>query len=292
MWRSSDELRIRANLLFRTSNGDVKHYIGANLTFPFRYLELAISLCWRFLDDHVMDKLMRLVMMVRGIADPLASAYCRFFLIHYAQKLPKCDTDTFEVISKLLSDIFGAYIISMATTPSDVLAVELLQLECHLKNPLRVVPLFEKLDDLKAAIGVDLSYGSDSFVQPPKRPLMDHQGRTGEVEDPLLSTSFPAAPELPSYQVTCVEFNPVDDNYFISGSIDGKVRIWDVHSCHFIDWIDLGDIVTVVCYNPDGKGSIVGTLDGECSLCSTGLNLISRIEFEVQSKYIKSKSFI
>lgn len=65
--------------------------------------------------------------------------------------------------------------------------------------------------------------------------------------------------------VTCVEFNPVDDNYFISGSIDGKVRIWDVHSCQVIDWIDVGDIVTAVCYNPDGKGSIVGTLDGKCS---------------------------
>ncbi|KAK9053067.1 hypothetical protein SSX86_029697 [Deinandra increscens subsp. villosa] len=65
--------------------------------------------------------------------------------------------------------------------------------------------------------------------------------------------------------VTCVEFSPVDDNYFISGSIDGKVRIWDVHSCQVIDWIDLGDIVTAVCYNPDGKGSIVGTLDGKCS---------------------------
>ncbi|KAK1438555.1 hypothetical protein QVD17_04364 [Tagetes erecta] len=65
--------------------------------------------------------------------------------------------------------------------------------------------------------------------------------------------------------VTCVEFNPVDDNYFISGSIDGKVRIWDVHSCQVIDWIDLGDIITAVCYNPDGKGSIVGTLDGKCS---------------------------
>ncbi|GKA58781.1 WD repeat-containing protein 44, partial [Tanacetum coccineum] len=57
----------------------------------------------------------------------------------------------------------------------------------------------------------------------------------------------------------------VDDNYFISGSIDGKVRIWDVHSCQVIDWIDLGDIVTAVCYNPDGKGSIVGTLDEKCS---------------------------
>ncbi|GJU16268.1 putative reverse transcriptase domain-containing protein [Tanacetum coccineum] len=31
-------------------------------------------------------------------------------------------------------------------------------------------------------------------------------------------------------KVTCVEFNLVDYNYFISGSIDGKVRIWDVHS--------------------------------------------------------------
>ncbi|XP_076929846.1 uncharacterized protein LOC143594407 [Bidens hawaiensis] len=64
--------------------------------------------------------------------------------------------------------------------------------------------------------------------------------------------------------VTCVEFNPVDDNYFISGSIDGKVRVWDVHNHQVIDWIDLGDIVTAVCYNPDGKGSIVGTLDGKC----------------------------
>ncbi|MCD7448894.1 Phosphoenolpyruvate carboxylase 1 [Datura stramonium] len=36
----------------------------------------------------------------------------------------------------------------MATAPSDVLAVELLQRECHVKQPLTVVPLFEKLDDL------------------------------------------------------------------------------------------------------------------------------------------------
>ncbi|MFS7942082.1 putative transcription factor WD40-like family [Helianthus anomalus] len=65
--------------------------------------------------------------------------------------------------------------------------------------------------------------------------------------------------------VTCADFNPVDENYFISGSIDGKVRVWDVHSCKVIDWLDLGDIITAVCYNPDGKGSIVGTLDGKCS---------------------------
>lgn len=57
--------------------------------------------------------------------------------------------DTLHVIAELPSDSFGAYIISMATSPSDVLAVELLQRECHVKEPLRVVPLFEKLADLE-----------------------------------------------------------------------------------------------------------------------------------------------
>lgn len=58
---------------------------------------------------------------------------------------------TFHVLAELPSDSLGAYIISMATSPSDVLAVELLQRECRVKNPLRVVPLFEKLADLEAA---------------------------------------------------------------------------------------------------------------------------------------------
>ncbi|KAL4573300.1 hypothetical protein LXL04_020100 [Taraxacum kok-saghyz] len=74
----------------------------------------------------------------------------------FGPDLPKTEEisdvlDTFRVISELPSDNFGAYIISMATAPSDVLAVELLQRECHVKAPLRVVPLFEKLADLKAA---------------------------------------------------------------------------------------------------------------------------------------------
>ncbi|XP_057792370.1 phosphoenolpyruvate carboxylase 2-like [Salvia miltiorrhiza] len=74
----------------------------------------------------------------------------------FGPDLPKTEEiadvlDTFHVIAELPSDNFGAYIISMATSPSDVLAVELLQRECHIKTPLRVVPLFEKLADLEAA---------------------------------------------------------------------------------------------------------------------------------------------
>ncbi|XP_016507808.1 phosphoenolpyruvate carboxylase [Nicotiana tabacum] len=74
----------------------------------------------------------------------------------FGPDLPKTDEitdvlDTFNVIAELPADNFGAYIISMATAPSDVLAVELLQRECHVKSPLRVVPLFEKLADLESA---------------------------------------------------------------------------------------------------------------------------------------------
>ncbi|KAH0736041.1 hypothetical protein KY285_011748 [Solanum tuberosum] len=74
----------------------------------------------------------------------------------FGPDLPKTEEiadvlDTFHVIAELPADCFGAYIISMATAPSDVLAVELLQRECRVRQPLRVVPLFEKLADLDAA---------------------------------------------------------------------------------------------------------------------------------------------
>ncbi|CAA6665618.1 unnamed protein product [Spirodela intermedia] len=74
----------------------------------------------------------------------------------FGPDLPKTDEiadvlETLNVIAELPPDNFGAYIISMATAPSDVLAVELLQRECRVKKPLRVVPLFEKLADLEAA---------------------------------------------------------------------------------------------------------------------------------------------
>ncbi|XP_037496216.1 uncharacterized protein LOC105642821 isoform X2 [Jatropha curcas] len=64
--------------------------------------------------------------------------------------------------------------------------------------------------------------------------------------------------------VTCVQFNPMDDDSFISGSIDGKVRIWTIPGCQVIDWIDITEIVTAVCYRPDGKGLVVGSMTGNC----------------------------
>jgi WD repeat-containing protein 44 len=53
--------------------------------------------------------------------------------------------------------------------------------------------------------------------------------------------------------VTCVQFNPADDGYFISGSLDCKVRIWSVPDRQVVDWSDLNDMVTAACYTPDGQ---------------------------------------
>ncbi|XP_044477531.1 WD repeat-containing protein 44-like isoform X2 [Mangifera indica] len=145
----------------------------------------------------------------------------------------------------------------------------------------------EKVDKTK-----NLRSSSDStcVVLPPKvfrileKPLHEFQGHSSEVLDLswsrngfLLSSSVDKTVRL--WQVGCdrclrvfshnnyvtsVAFNPLDDNYFISGSIDGKVRIWEVLHCQVVDYTDIREIVSAVCYQPHGKGGIVGTMNGNC----------------------------
>jgi len=59
--------------------------------------------------------------------------------------------ETMQMIAEQHEESLGAYVISQATHPSDVLAVLLLQRDAGVKSPLRVVPLFETLDDLEGA---------------------------------------------------------------------------------------------------------------------------------------------
>lgn len=58
---------------------------------------------------------------------------------------------TMRTLAEQPSESLGAYIISMAEYPSDVLAVLLLQKEAGIQQALRVVPLFETLKDLDGA---------------------------------------------------------------------------------------------------------------------------------------------
>ena len=55
---------------------------------------------------------------------------------------------TFKTLSKEPPECLGAYVISMTTSASDILSVSFLQKEAEIKEKLRVVPLFETLNDL------------------------------------------------------------------------------------------------------------------------------------------------
>ena len=55
---------------------------------------------------------------------------------------------TFKLLSNEPAECLGAYVISMTSSASDILSVSFLQKEAKIKNKLRVVPLFETLDDL------------------------------------------------------------------------------------------------------------------------------------------------
>lgn len=59
--------------------------------------------------------------------------------------------DTMRVMATLPRDALGAYVISMAARPSDILAVELLQHAVGMPDPLRVVPLFETANYLRGS---------------------------------------------------------------------------------------------------------------------------------------------
>lgn len=142
--------------------------------------------------------------------------------------------------------------------------------------------------------GLKKTRDSACVVFPPKvfrileKPLHVFQGHSGEILDLswsknncLLSSSTDKTVRLwqvghdqclrvfsHSNYVTCIQFNPVNDEYFISGSIDGKVRIWAINSCQVLDWMDIRDIVTAVSYRPDGKGGIIGCMAGSCRFFS------------------------
>ncbi|KAK2639137.1 hypothetical protein Ddye_026932 [Dipteronia dyeriana] len=89
--------------------------------------------------------------------------------------------------------------------------------------------------------------------------------------------------------VTCIQFNPVDDRYFISGSLDAKVRIWSIPDRQVVDWNDLHEMVTAACYTPDGQGALVGSYKGSCNFYNTSENkLQQKRQINLQNRKKKS----
>ncbi|OIV92420.1 hypothetical protein TanjilG_23020 [Lupinus angustifolius] len=150
---------------------------------------------------------------------------------------------------------------------------------------------------------------SDAVFALTEKPICSFQGHLADVLDlswsksqHLLSSSMDKTVRLwhmssesclkifsHSDYVTCIQFNPVDDRYFISGSLDAKVRIWSIPDRQVIDWIDLHEMVTAACYTPDGQGALVGSYKGSCHLYNASENkLEQKSQINLQNKKKKS----
>ncbi|XP_059058556.1 WD repeat-containing protein 44 [Achroia grisella] len=72
--------------------------------------------------------------------------------------------------------------------------------------------------------------------------------------------------------VTAIVFHPRDDRFFLSGSLDGKLRLWDIPDKKVAVWNEVDGktkLITAANFCQNGKYAVVGTYDGRCIFYTT-----------------------
>lgn len=82
--------------------------------------------------------------------------------------------------------------------------------------------------------------------------------------------------------VTSIQFHPLDDRFFLAGSLDSKLRLWSIPDKSVAFWAKVPDMVTAIAFTPDGKHSIAGCLNGLCIIYETD-GLKSNSQLHVRS---------
>eukprot|EP00095_Tigriopus_kingsejongensis_P010859 maker-scaffold592_size129239-snap-gene-0.21 protein:Tk10859 transcript:maker-scaffold592_size129239-snap-gene-0.21-mRNA-1 annotation:"wd repeat-containing protein 44-like" len=72
--------------------------------------------------------------------------------------------------------------------------------------------------------------------------------------------------------VTALAFHPRNDQFFLSGSLDGKLRLWNIPDKKVSLWNEVDGntkIITAANFIQNGKFAVAGTYDGRCIFYST-----------------------
>lgn len=69
--------------------------------------------------------------------------------------------------------------------------------------------------------------------------------------------------------VPSVQFHPMDDRFFLAGSLDSKLRLWSIPDKSIAYTASVPDMITAVAFSPDGRTCIAGTLGGLCNFYDT-----------------------
>lgn len=63
--------------------------------------------------------------------------------------------------------------------------------------------------------------------------------------------------------VTSVDFYPEEEAYFISGSMDCKLRVWSIPQGCVLKWVQAPAVITTVTFCPGGRLCAAGLNDGQ-----------------------------
>lgn len=64
--------------------------------------------------------------------------------------------------------------------------------------------------------------------------------------------------------VTSIAFHPKDDRFFLSGSLDCKLRLWNIVEKRVQVWTELPELITAVAFSRDGSLCMAGSFVGTC----------------------------
>ncbi|EDQ87147.1 uncharacterized protein MONBRDRAFT_27566 [Monosiga brevicollis MX1] len=145
----------------------------------------------------------------------------------------------------------------------------------------------------------DFGPASESDVFHPT-PLLELHGHTADVLDVcwapseenhvLLSSSMdmtvrlwhlrrssPVATFTHSDFVTALAFHPKNEMYFLSGSLDGKLRLWNIMQRKVVHEAEVtggeSNLVTAATFCKDGSYVVAGTYDGRCVFFKTAAKM-------------------
>jgi len=92
--------------------------------------------------------------------------------------------------------------------------------------------------------------------------------------------------------VTAIAFHPRDDRYFLSGSLDGKLRLWNIPDKKVALWNEIEGVgsrlITTANFCMNGKLAVAGTYDGRCIFYETE-HLKYHTQIHVRSRHGKNR---
>jgi WD40 repeat protein len=61
----------------------------------------------------------------------------------------------------------------------------------------------------------------------------------------------------------------MEDRFFVSGSFDKKLRIWNIPEHRVVEWAQTANIITAATFNPAGTMAVAGLYNGQCVFYQT-----------------------